>query len=227
MCRLIALMVFAICISGPALSGETRICSDPAISAMAPREADRTMVCQMAVRAKLLLERCDLTLPKPVEFALVDSGDELEMAGYLGHYSPRNDRVSLLSASELIELLGEDSAFRALPEDHLFESIVVHEMTHAFIVPTECGRRICRPAHEYIAYALQIESLPEASRNMLLAAIPATEDRELSYFSSFLLDIAPEHFAVEAWRHFSMEGNGCEFIASVLREDVQFPMDDE
>lgn len=225
--RLSFVILIACGLSAPVVSAEKLTCSVVAILASAPTQVERIQLCQIAARAKSYLERCNIVQPVPVEIAIVENADDAKMTGYLGHYSPQEEKILLLPADDMKAAMADDNAFRMLPDDHLFASIVVHEMAHAFIVPTECGMRICRPAHEYISYAMQIDSLPEDSRDSLLSAFPATPDRDLSYFSMFLLEIAPERFAVEAWRHFSQPGNGCEFIESILTEDTQFPSEYE
>ena len=115
-----------------------------------------------------------------------------------------------------------DSAYRAIPTDHLFDSLIVHEMAHAFFGNTKCGLETCRAGHEYIAYAMQLSSLPERSRALFLAEFPSRGNVDLNKLSDFYLDLMPESFAADAWRHFSEAAHGCSFIGDVVSGQVTF-----
>lgn len=70
---------------------------------------------------------------------------------------------------------------------------------------------------------MQLNYLPERSRALLLAAFPSQYSVDLGKFSDFYLDIKPARFAVDAWRHFSAAGNGCDLVGEIVSNEVTFP----
>ena len=194
-------------------------CDDVNIRVVAPEAETADQICDLAIWTKSMLEGCHLVQNQPLEILVQQTG---LIPGLLAHYSPQNDQIVLPPPQVLFEGLAKDSAYRALPQGHLFNSFVVHEMAHAFFAKTRCGLDTCRAGHEYIAYAMQFYSLEEGSRALFLANFPSQDRIHFGKFSDFYHDLMPESFAADAWRHFSEPGNGCDFIGKVVSGDVIF-----
>lgn len=209
---------------GAATAGQGTICDDFDIRVTAAESEIADQICDVVKRAKSLLDQCHLVQNQPLEILVQHKA---VVPGLLAHFSPQKDQIVVPPPKTLFENLAENSVFRALPTEQLFDSIVVHELTHAFFVETECGLQTCRAGHEFIAYAMQLDYLPEKSRALLLAAFPSRESVNLSMFSDFYLDILPERFAVDAWRHFAAPGNGCDLIGDIVSGKVTFPSEFE
>ena len=83
----------------------------------------------------------------------------------------------------------------------------------------------CR--HEYIAFAMQLQSLSRRDRQALIDGLLSSSPVELSWFTDEQLHETPELFAANAWRHFSQPGFGCAFIKTIVAGETVFPSETE
>ncbi len=111
----------------------------------------------------------------------------------------------------------------------LASSFLLHEMTH-LVVTSFLGadfKRLARPWHEALAYAVQLELMPVALQKEVLSAQkdlvadPFTEVRSIN-FMSYAVD--PDSFAIRAFIAIQKWG-GRDFIKKVL--DNQIPGTEE
>lgn len=204
---------------GAATAGQGKSCDGSDIRVIAPTAEIETQVCNVVARAIPRLERCHLVQNQPLTIRVQH---EAVLRGFLAHYSLQKKEILLPAPDLLTEHLSPDSAYRVLPTDQLFASFIVHEITHAFFVETECGLETCRAGHEYIAYAMQLDFMPDDSRALLLAQFPTQDIVDFGKFSDFYHDLMPEEFGVDAWRHFAASGNGCDLIGEIMSGTVVF-----
>ena len=224
---LLSFLIVAYVVGASASSASTPICSDPMIVIEAPNEDDlANRICHVAVAAKARLEACHLFQSRPVTLVVLEVLKSSNQRGYLAFYRLVKDRIELTHPGDLRNSVDEDNAYRLLPRDQLFESLIVHEMTHAFFAKTDCGQHTCAAGHEYIAYALQLESMSASARQILLDAYPLHGELAFEAFNDTYLAIAPVRFATNAWRHFSTPGNGCDFIRKIIDGEVEFITDE-
>lgn len=113
--------------------------------------------------------------------------------------------------------------------NELASSFLLHEMTH-LVVTSFLGadfKRLARPWHEALAYAVQLELMPVALQKEVLSAQkdlvadPFTEVRSIN-FMSYAVD--PDSFAIRAFAAIQKWG-GRDFIKKVL--DNQIPGTEE
>ncbi len=98
----------------------------------------------------------------------------------------------------------------------LYRSIIVHEVAHAIVASHFTIDRPDVTAHEYLAYAAQIDSLPSALRERILKeSAPSTREAS-AQFNLFVLGMNPDRFATLAWRHWHQPENGSAFVQQVL-----------
>lgn len=112
------------------------------------------------------------------------------------------------------------SPFRVLSAETYFDSVVVYELAHAAAEHTLRAGATSRADMEYIAYAMQIESLPAKARAALRAEWPVQVPVPQERMNDFVLSFVPHRFALLAWTHFDTEGNGCAFIEELLTGDA-------
>ena len=109
--------------------------------------------------------------------------------------------------------------------DAVYGSIFVHEVVHAaFWKQLDHSKRepVSAMATEYVAYALQILSLPEVDRESLLAAFPRKPPTDLAPFNYFALQISPLRFATNAYTHFMSLDDRCQFLREIISGGVEF-----
>ncbi len=131
--------------------------------------------------------------------------------------------VQVLDPEALSLAIRQAGNFASMPIDVLFDSLLVHEISHALAYQSSLAPPRTTAEAEYIAYAMQLESLPADVRDDFVASHPVTQPVSLMGLNDIILSFSPEVFAVKAWTHFRTEGNGCEFIRSILEQKVNFP----
>ena len=106
-----------------------------------------------------------------------------------------------------------------------YESIVVHEVIHAVLwqqLAHSQNRRVSGIAGEYVAYAFQLLSLPDADREELLATFVRAPPKDLGPFNYMALKLKPLRFATNAYRHLMSVDDRCEFLTKIVSGEVKF-----
>ncbi|NDR56479.1 DUF6639 family protein [Aliiruegeria sabulilitoris] len=194
-------------------------CGTPLVRVDTVDRALHARICEIVASALPLLENCHLKLTKPVTIIF---SDDLENAHgpCFGLFHPGKKQMELLTPKAFAQAHDKSDSWGAIPVAEHFDVIVVHEFVHALVDQTARGERNCTADEEYIAYAMQIESLSETTRSALLEDVDASPPISLEELNPILLGFAPPRFAVKSWLHFSEPGNGCDFIQKLMRGDV-------
>ena len=79
-------------------------------------------------------------------------------------------------------------------------------------------------AHEYVAYAIQIASMPQETRDLLLSSFPLQTSKDLARFNDIYLAMRPLRFAANAYRHLFRNEHYCETIARIASGYAEFPL---
>jgi len=196
-------------------------CDYPEISVEAASRIAAERTCNAAIQADRRLRELGLGHEGPL---LIEVTDELDFgAGYcMAYYDAEAERLQVLSESCLEDNPPPASAFPVVPASVLFESLIRHELTHAYLDQTLDGRLLPRAAHEYLAYAIQIEMLPENVRAKFLdeanVSLPAT----IEELNEAILFMAPKRFAAAAWLYFQQNGGGPKAVERVLSGQESF-----
>jgi hypothetical protein len=77
-------------------------------------------------------------------------------------------------------------------------------------------------AHEYPAYALQIESLAPHVREAFLNSFDQTAIASKALFNDTVLFFDPYFFAASAYHHFKASADGCAHLTALLHGEVAF-----
>lgn len=180
-------------------------------------------VCRAASTVVQLLGECGLNLKDRVRVEVV--AGRLDHCGLsvFGTFDPEARQVRVSSPEICKGLVKADSIFSKVPTEAVFESIVVHELAHAIVTARRPDKPISRAAQEYIAYAMQIRSLPEGDRAALLKGPPQEAVTDISVFNDMVLFMNPDAFAVLAYSHFSEPANGCRFVKGLADGAIKFP----
>ena len=183
--------------------------ADVRVSGAAPELAAR--ICDTAARAGEMLAACGLAPGEPLDIRVVD---EME-ADCAGVYHCGERRIDVLSPEAMARTDARGTAFAAVSPDAFFDSVIVHEMTHAALDAMPCPFPNCMVAQEYLAYGMQVMSLPPEAR----AGFETTAglDRAVSRdeLNVPILGMAPHLFAQKAWTHLTQRDDPCSFAAGV------------
>jgi hypothetical protein len=173
---------------------------------------DQMASCGLATEQKLTVEIVD-DLRHPCGVAVV------------GKFDPDEFRVQLASPSQCRKLAKEEASLAEVDFEALYRSILVHEVIHALLwkqLDHLASEGFSAIAAEYVAYAFQLLSLPDADRDRLLAAFPREPPRDLGPFNSTALLLSPMRFATNAYRHFMSVEDRCEFLGGIISGEIEF-----
>lgn len=185
--------------------------------------ATAALVCEKIEEIRPALAECGLEQGAPLSIHLVDHA---EASPFIGSYAAGSNEIRLIHPDHLTEVLSPDHPFARLEPSLLFQSLLVHELSHAFLDQAECTRNRCVAEHEYVAYAMQLWLLPEDARMAVIGG-PEKQDpgpvaqESLNDFAA-LLD--PLLFASRVWQHFSQPENGCDFIRRIESGEVDLSL---
>lgn len=198
----------------PALAGPFE-CPDPMLSVEGAAEPQAQRVCEAAMAAKEVLARCGLEQSRPVVLEILPEIDG-PAEHCAGLYACGSDRIQIIPPQGVTALMPAESIFSRLQAAEYYDSLVVHELAHALMDQAECAGRYCSADLEYVAYALQIASLPEAGRREVEAFRDVPQPVDPARLNDFLLFLKPDIFAALAWAHFDEPGNGCDFVVDLV-----------
>jgi hypothetical protein len=213
----------AIACSVSAGNAEVLSCAGIPVTVSAPDLALAEQTCRAAARTVPLLAQCGVTLSQPQN---IEVKDEIPGASNcMGIYHCGANKIEILSPGSLENLRHNDSAFYSIPTATYFGSIVAHELAHAAYDVVPCPYSDCLVTSEYVAYAMQVYSLPPLDQSAFEADLPL-EDRVSRYeISAISLMMAPDQFARKVWAHFSQREDGCAYVADMMR--ANFYLDTE
>jgi hypothetical protein len=145
--------------------------------------------------------------------------------GCLGLFHCGKNKIEILHPDQLAAMKQSSDLFAPLNTLTLFDSLVVHEMSHAAMAQVDCPFASCLGTHEYVAYAMQIWSLSPQDRTITdaitLANTPVT-DTEISAIYALM---APERFAVKAYTHLMQRDDACGYLQEIAQGRVRFDFD--
>lgn len=207
--------------------GASQRCPGTSVIVQSAEPGEAAAICHAATMATSLLSRCGIARDLDLWVTLVEEVRHPCGAAVLGQYLTNEDRIELTTFSACIDALGPDNAYRQLPLPEAWRSLAVHEITHGIASCAARNKNLAPMAQEYIAYTIQMLSLPVASRQKLLDAMPGKPPSGTGSFNELYHAIAPLRFGVDAYRHYSAMPDGCAFLNQVLRGEVEFPIEEE
>lgn len=195
-------------------------CTGALVHVNAPSSSEHEVACSAARRALDFLNRCKIVLQRPLQVRI--TGDLHHPFGLpvLGFFDVEREEV-LIGTREWILPRVSPGVFSALPFADFYASIVVHEIVHGVLHQNAGEYVMSHIAGEYVAYALQIASLPVDVRQLFLDALPARGNPKEFLFSDILLSLDPPLFAARAYDHFKASSDACQY-ASLLQRELDF-----
>lgn len=219
--RIVFLSVFLALAPGTGQAQTQMRCSPLEITVAAASRAEAGRTCRAVILADSKLRSLGLEHERPL---LIEVTEELDFAaGYcLAYYDAGKERLQVLSEPCLEETPPMASAFPDMPASVLFESLIHHELTHAYLDEMLPGRTLPRAAHEYLAYAVQVDALPGNVQEQLLDEADVSRPVGLDELNESILFFAPKRFAASSWLYFRRNGGGAEAVERVLAGQDRF-----
>ena len=199
-------------LSWPAQS-EPVTCEGSNLSANAATAWDARLVCEAAAGAVALFASCGVPeITRPLRIDLID---DLK-AHCFGRYHCGEDWIEIVTPSGIAEQRLPDSIYSFLPIDTYFQSIVVHELTHAAIEDAPCPFDSCLVANEYLAYVMQILSLSPSQQGRFGEQDDPGRRISRDELNPAIYFMAPDVFARKVWLHFTQRDDPCGFVGQIV-----------
>lgn len=198
-------------------------CSGLDVSATAPEPGLYNLICRTASDQIARLGTCGILQARPITVAAVPAIEGLP-SNCVGAFSCESDEIEVVLPETLASRDAHDFIYKGLRPEAAFVSILRHELSHALLEQTTEDRPIGPAAHEYISFAFQIDAMNDKDRAIFLKTNGQRPAKSLDTFNMVIYDLVPGRFASAAWLHFSVRGNGCDFVQDVIEGRVLLGM---
>lgn len=187
----------------------------PQITVNAPSAKLSLHVCDIIADQTPALAACGLSQTLPIRFTVssIEASQELRC---LGRYHCASNEITLIHPDYLAAHPEAMEIYVGLSPQAVFDSLVTHELAHAYFEQTVAGQQIGVSAHEYVAYALQLRALDPTDRERFLSLHKSTSPPSLEMLNQVIMLFAPGVFAANVWRHFEQPQNGCAFVGELI-----------
>lgn len=156
---------------------------------------------------------------------IVDELSTRDQGHPLGTYDNGSDAIRLLSWESFCQACSDNPLFGMPPNLDLYQSVIAHEAAHAIASGNFRIEKPSRTAHEYIAYVVQLSTMPADLRQLIIEQSSVSGFNDASEISSVYLAMNPEAFAVKCYLHYRDPENGNEFLHKLLGGEVRLDGD--
>ena len=226
---LLCLAVVAATLAHPAAAAERR-CGGTNTTVYADSTYDAYLACAGAADAVAFLAQQGFTVDTVMQIDVLDTvfvhSTENPSFRVLGQFDAARNRILVTSIAGQRQMAAKKPIFGIPYNDALFRSVVAHEVAHAI---AEDNFQIVEPsrlAHEYIAYIVQIATLPPHLRYQIFDHHPVPAFDSEVEINPMVYGLNPDVFAVKSYLHYRKPTVGVAFIQTLLNRDLMsiFPM---
>lgn len=177
-------------------------CAGGVVTVIADSPSDRDAACSGAEHAIAVLDGLGLPVLSPIVVHVVDEITLDHDASALGTFDPRTHLVKGLARSAYSVGSAEEAVLGLPFDDELHASVFAHEVTHAVFHQHEARIPLSPAAHEYVAYSVQLTTLPVDHRRRILERFEVSPFTNVDQVSSVILAFDPNGFGIKAYLHF-------------------------
>jgi hypothetical protein len=182
------------------------------------------VVCAASIDALARLAELGLVPNRTIRVVLVDAG--IAYNGHLayGQYDGPQDRLELMSPVAIETQQPPPSQFGQPIDGVMYAGLVAHELTHAVAQQHMRADKIGSPAQEYLAYAVQLATLPAERREAIITAAGVRGWETGDTVSNIYLGLNVHRFAVKSYLHLYAHPERARVVETVLasRGNVTF-----
>jgi hypothetical protein len=218
----LCLVALFLCLGfGGPLAAQPLQCPDPLFSVEA-RDADFAQgLCSLASEIRDILETCGLAQRRALSIEVVDELSH-PLGSCLAYFDCDYDLIRLSDPSTYGTFLEPEDPYSQLPGDVQVRALLTHELSHALATHSAGERRLDIVDQEYIAAAMELDLMEPEFRSIILEATPIARAPSEGLIDIWIYGFAPRKFAVNAWRHFRAQENGCELIRQIVAGEKSF-----
>lgn len=195
------------------------ICPGLNVTATAPEAGLFGLICRTATDHVARLSACGIFPTRPISVTAVPE-IEGQPANCVGAFHCERDEVMIVLPETLAAREVPGFIYKGLRPEEAFVSILRHEMTHALLEHMTEDSPISAAAHEYLAFAFQIEAMTNDQRAAFLETNGTRPAKSLDTFNMVIYRFVPGRFDAAVWLHFSAPENGCRFARDVIEGRV-------
>jgi hypothetical protein len=196
-------------------------CAAVPVEVVAATGEERRLACAAAGELLARLARCGIGLQRPLQIRVGADIPHAPGRAVVGLFDRANQRLYVRELESIPALVG-GTPFAEIPPPELFKSMIIHEIAHAVLHQNAGPDAVGAVGHEYLAYALQIESLPAGARERFLQAVGKRQSVKEFVFNDVLLDMNPCLFAAYAFEHLAAAGERCAPLVAILEGEPDF-----
>ncbi len=196
---------------------ETRRCPETDVIVVAQDSEEAALVCDAAQIAAMLFASCGV--PALTGQTVIEIVDEMRSRSF-GVYTFETQSIEVVAPDAMHDARQPDSIFAHVSTPAYFQSIVVHELTHAATDGMPCPYEGCIVGPEYIAYLMQMKSLDPAAQDRLAGSIDMDAPVAEEQFHPFILMLDPDVFSQRVWSHHHQQDDPCGFVGGLIRGEI-------
>lgn len=203
-------------------SAQTLECGTTDVSISGGTADLRTEACNTVASSRALFDQCNMRpFPSNLHIEIIDEID----ANCVGLYHCGVHSIEVLSPKAMEAALSPDSIYEFMPTRDYFHSVITHELSHATYDGVSCPFETCVATNEYVAYSMQILSLPPHVRAMLETDVDWPRVIHRDEINPMILYMAPDVFALKAWQHFLQQDDACGLVEQIMDGQYYFDHD--
>tara|TARA_R100001369_G_scaffold54774_1_gene81667 strand:- start:150 stop:827 length:678 start_codon:yes stop_codon:yes gene_type:complete len=212
-------IVIATLLAGTPAGAEPLECPDPRFEVLSDDDALAQKVCAFARESAEKLAACNVPISETrrVRIELVTEMPE----ECLGLYYCGEDKIEIPMPEVMQSMRLSDSSLSHVSPEAFFRSIIVHELAHAAFDEVPCPFGSCITASEYVAYNMQVMSLPEADITIFETGLDKSKKISRDFLNPVILFMAPDTFMTWAWIHLNQRPDACAYIDDVMEGRVR------
>lgn len=231
-CKINGLGVFTLCLAAlfssySAVAGGND-CDGGQVTVSGPiSETEFSRACDASTMALEFLSNAGLKTNIPVTINITPHPIESTGADVFGCYDPHDGLITVLKWDVCKPLFEKYRPFGQAATRPIYDSLIAHEVAHAVADANFTIDDPSEPAHEYIAYVVQIATMPKEIREKVLRDFPVSDRVSLETLHPVILWMSPDVFAVRAYTHYEYPDQGHQAFQAILSGDYLFPVPDD
>jgi len=188
--------------SGPAVSAEGVRCASADFTVFNAGPGDLETVCGAVSDVVAFMSAHGIEVKRPTTIRVVPRLAEAQVTSTLGTFNGRTSHIEILTYEASRTVHPDKPPFGMEMNPAIYRSFIAHEVAHAIAHPNFVRRPLIAP-HEYIAFTVQLATMPEELRRQVLETVRTDAFEHAWQASDVLMMLDPQRFAVKSYLHFT------------------------
>lgn len=196
---------------------DTRECEkQPEVFVTSANLAELADICTAAESAITFLAPYNLRPTGPINIEIVDRKISNGAFDVYGRYDGTTGRLQLMSYAAIFATSQNPRMFEEPFDRVLYSGVIAHEVAHAVVEHYTKVKKFSGPSQEYLAYATQLATMPEARRKAIIKTMAVGPWEAGDEITNIYMAMAPGKFAVKSYLHFRSLKHPAAFVDVLL-----------